>query len=153
MEENTKKLVNEINTLVEINNDRIEGYKTALLETKDSDLKELFKDMADHSFKFKNELADQVLKLGAQPTESTKTSGKLYRAWMDIKVALSRQDRKAIVESCEFGEDQALKTYEEVLKQNHFPPHVREMIARQKEILRQDHDRIRELRDREKSAA
>src|SRR6478672_8659734 len=111
-----KELVSELNKLVEINNDRIQGYKTALKETEDTDLKDLFKRMVDHSFNFKNELADEILKVGGEPTESTCTSGKVYRAWMDIRAALTKKDRYAIVSSCEYGEDAALERYEDVLK-------------------------------------
>src|SRR3954471_20332376 len=92
-----KELVSELNKLVEINNDRVQGYKTALKETEDSDLKDLFKGLVDHSFKFKNELSDLIMQAGGEPTQGTRTSGKLYRAWMDVRAALTKRDREAIV--------------------------------------------------------
>jgi uncharacterized protein (TIGR02284 family) len=147
----SKELVNELNKLVEINNDRVEGYKKALKETEDYDLKELFKNMVDHSFKFKNELADLILKAGGEPTQGTRTSGKLYRAWMDVRAALTKKDREAIVSSCEFGEDAALEAYDEVLSGEVLSKDqsltARNLVLAQKEMLRQDHDRIKVLRD------
>ena len=134
------------NKLVEINNDRVEGYKKALKETDDADLKELFKSMAEHSFGFKNELADEIIKNGGEPTQGTCTSGKFFRAWMDIRAALSGKDRHAIVSSCEFGEDAALETYEEVLK-NIQSPAVFGLVTQQRASLQRDHDRIKALRD------
>jgi uncharacterized protein (TIGR02284 family) len=142
-----KELASELNKLVEINNDRIQGYKTALKETEDFDLKDLFKRMVDHSFNFKNQLADEILKVGGEPTQGTCTSGKVYRAWMDIRAALTKKDRKAIVSSCEYGEDAALERYEEVLKDDHLSLAVRNMVVAQKELLQQDHDSIKALRD------
>ncbi|MES2619664.1 MAG: PA2169 family four-helix-bundle protein [Bacteroidota bacterium] len=145
-EQKDANLISELNTLVEINNDRVEGYKTALKETEDADLKELFKNMAHDSFGFKNELADEIMKLGGEPTQSTCTSGKVYRAWMDIRAALSNKDRKAILSSCEFGEDAALETYEKVLKSIESPAAFG-LISKQKTVLQADHDKIKALRD------
>jgi len=144
--ETNKENVAELNRLVEINNDRVEGYKKAITETADSDLKDVFKEMADHSFQFRNELADEVLKNGGEPTGGTCTSGKVFRAWMDIRAALSKKDRKAILNSCEFGEDAAVDTYEEVLKETK-DPNIRSLVSKQKDLLQRDHDRIKQLRN------
>ena len=38
----TEKSINVLNKLVEINNDRTEGYKTALKEAHEADLKKMF---------------------------------------------------------------------------------------------------------------
>jgi uncharacterized protein (TIGR02284 family) len=147
----SKELVNELNKLVEINNDRVQGYKTALKETEDFDLKDLFKNMVDHSFKFKNELSDLIIKAGGQPTQGTRTSGKIYRAWMDVRAALTNKDREAIVSSCEYGEDAALEAYDEVLRGDVLSKDLslaaRNCVLSQKELLRQDHDSIKALRD------
>ncbi len=150
---NTQKqeenLVSELNKLMEINNDRVEGYKKALKETNDADLKELFKNMAEHSFGFKNELADEIMKHGGEPTQSTCTSGKVFRAWMDIRAALTNKDRKGILSSCEFGEDAALETYEEVIKNVQVPGPFA-LITKQRSDLQRDHDQIKQLRDMQK---
>lgn len=152
MEHNNKASADQLNKLVEINNDRIEGYKTAQKETEDSDLQTLFKRMENHSQNFRAELASEVQKLGEKPIEGTRETGKLYRAWMDIKAALTAKDRKAILSSCEFGEDVALKTYEEVLENNPpLPFSLRELVLRQKKELALDHDHIKSLRDSQKA--
>jgi uncharacterized protein (TIGR02284 family) len=146
MQEQDKSLVGDLNKLVEINNDRVEGYKKALKETDDPDLKQLFKSMAEHSFGFINELSDEIIKHGGEPTQGTCTSGKVYRAWMDIRAALTKKDRKAIVSSCEFGEDAALEAYRDVLKKVQSPT-VQNLVTQQKLLLQRDHDKIKELRD------
>ena len=85
--------------------------------------------------------------MGGEPTTSTMASGKLYRAWMDIKAAISSKERQAILNSCEFGEDMALKTYEDMLKKGSLSPTVNYMVTKQKEKLQQDHNKIKALRD------
>jgi hypothetical protein len=42
-----EKSIDVLNKLIEINNDRIEGYQTASDETKESDLKELFSKLSN----------------------------------------------------------------------------------------------------------
>lgn len=61
-----------LNTLIEINNDRIEGYETASKETDETDLKTLFAQLAQTSHECKDELVDEVEALGGTPEEGTK---------------------------------------------------------------------------------
>lgn len=144
-----EKAVDVLNKLVEINNDRIEGYETAADQTEEQDLKTLFGKLAQNSHKCRQELAGEITNLGGKPTEGTRVSGKLYRAWMDVKVALTNKDRKAILSSCEFGEDQALETYENVLQNDreHLSPGHVSLINNQMTLLQKDHDQIKAMRD------
>ena len=144
-----KGAINALNALVEINNDRIEGYETATKETNEPELKVLFTKLADTSRECRIELEREVEQLGGTPAKGTKVTGKFFRAWMDVKAAISGKDRKAILESCEYGEDHALKTYEEVLEDDreHLTVEHISMIESQYDILKADHDAVRALRD------
>jgi uncharacterized protein (TIGR02284 family) len=147
METINKKTVSLINDLIIINHDRIEGYERAAKETEDEQLKSLFTSIANESRKYKNELVREVVNQGGSPAEGTTTSGKVFRAWMDIKAALTGKDRKAIIASCESGEDAALEEYEDVLKSEELLMESRGIIIRQKNSIQQSHDKIKELRD------
>jgi len=140
-----------LNDLVRINNDRIEGYQKASEETKpeDSDLRSLFQQMAQESRQLKQELAAEVTHHGGELAEGTMASGKIYRAWMDVKAAFTGATRKAILESCEFGEDAAQKAYKAAAAEEGLPAHVNVLIVRQKATLRASHDKIKALRDRQ----
>src|SRR5436189_5968746 len=94
-----QKVLGYLNDLVQINNDRIEGYERAANETEDADLKALFSSMASKSRTFKSELTSEITKRGGKSTESTTSSGKVYRVWMDFKAAVTGKDRKAILSS------------------------------------------------------
>lgn len=143
------KTVDVLNTLIEINNDRIEGYETASKETEEHDLKNLFSSLIKTSTRCKAELTQEVERLGGTPIEGTKTSGKFFRAWMDVKAALTGKDRKAILNSCEYGEDVAVDTYDKALKNDyeHLGVEQRSMINDQRELITADHAQIKELRD------
>jgi uncharacterized protein (TIGR02284 family) len=146
--ESNEKIVDALNNLVQINNDRIEGYERAAKETEDTDLKSLFNSMASKSHMMKSQLSSEVIKRSGKPTETTTTSGKAFRVWMDFKAALTGKNRKAILNSCEFGEDTAQDTYEEVLKESpELPNEIVQLISSQKSQLLEDHDRVKSLRD------
>jgi len=139
-----------LNDLIQINNDRIVGYERADKETEaqDADLKALFRDMASESRTYVSELSRYVAGSGETPTDSTTTSGKIYRAWMDVKATFTGNDRKAILASCEFGEDAAQKAYDQALKTDaELSADVRQLIMDQKTKLRKSHDQIKRMRD------
>jgi uncharacterized protein (TIGR02284 family) len=144
-----KKAVEVLNTLIEINNDRIEGYETASKETEEEDLKHLFLNLTETSTKCKEELEKEVQRMGGTPIEGTKVTGKFFRAWMDVKAALTGKDHKAILNSCEYGEDVAVETYDKVLEDDseHLSADQRTMIEAQRKLIKADHDEIKELRD------
>lgn len=146
--ENDKSIA-ALNSLVQINNDRIEGYRTASEEAKEESLKTFFSELKATSVKNNFDLRAEILKLDGKPTEDTSTSGKFYRAWMDIKSALTGSDKKAILNSCEYGEDVAKNAYAEVLSDEnlHFTPEHRTLLQEQHQAIVADHNRVKTLRD------
>src|SRR5476649_949855 len=80
-----------LNDLIEINNDRIEGYEEALkdLKTGDDDLKSLFLEMIDQSREARMALGEEVQVGGSEMEKGTTTTGKIYRAWMDVKAVFT----------------------------------------------------------------
>lgn len=144
-------LIAALNSLITINNDRYEGYNTAAKESKDADLDKQFYESANKSKMYASKLSQYVRELGGEPAEGTTNSGKLYRIWMDVKSAIAMNDRAAVLSNCEFGEDAALKVYEEVKEKDdlHFPPDYMATINSQEAEIRLDHDRIKLMRDAE----
>jgi uncharacterized protein (TIGR02284 family) len=138
-----------LNDLVEINNDRVNGYEKAIkeLDNSDADLRSLFSELIAQSQQCKSELSAEVSAAGEDVEKGTTASGKIYRAWMDVKAAFSGDTRKAVLESCEFGEDAAQKAYEMALKEDDLSAHVRQLITDQKSRLRVSHDKIKALRN------
>jgi uncharacterized protein (TIGR02284 family) len=139
-----------LNDLIQINNDRIEGYQRAAseLESDDIDLNGIFSNMQSESRQYLSELTQEVVKLGGEPSTGTTASGKIYRAWMDVKATFAGKDRKAILASCEFGEDAAQKAYDAALSTDEsLPMEVRQLIANQKAALKTSHDLIKRHRD------
>ncbi|MEO8584079.1 MAG: PA2169 family four-helix-bundle protein [Flavitalea sp.] len=143
-------LVEVLNDLIRINNDRVVGYEKAADEARniDVDLRAVFSRMADESRQYAAELTQEVVKHGGEPATGTTNSGKIYRVWMDVKATFTGNDRHAILENCEFGEDAAQKAYDSALKSDaEISADVRQLITNQKSSLKTSHDVIKKYRD------
>ena len=145
----TKKTIDALNELVVINNDRIAGYQTATDETEEQDLKTLFSGFMRTSQNCKTELEGEINRLAGEVAEGTMTSGKFFRVWMDVKAALTGKDRKVILDSCEFGEDAAVKAYQHALSEHleDLSPDQQKLVRSQYTIIKADHDRVKSMRD------
>jgi uncharacterized protein (TIGR02284 family) len=145
-----EKTVEILNDLIQINYDRVRGYEKAAEETNssDADLRALFTDFANDSRGFAAELSSLVKGLGGEPSSDSTQRGKIYRAWMDVKAVVTGSNRKAILGSCEYGEDAAQRAYERALEDSEeLPADIRQEITSQKDKLRQGHDRVKAMRD------
>ena len=150
--ENNKQIAEVLNDLIQINNDRINGYERAIKELKDGDedLKGIFVGYIDQSRNLRNALGTEVQSLCAEMENVTTNSGKIYRAWKDVKALFTGKDRQTVLNNCEFGEDAAQKAYKTALETDNLPAYLFALLNRQKEELRAAHDEVKALRDQEK---
>ena len=141
--------INALNDLIKINNDRIAGYQRAggeLQDDRDKDLRMLFNTMIGESRVLKNELESLVEAYGGAVTDGTTASGKLYRAWMDVKALFTGSDRETILNSCEAGEDAAQKAYQSALDDEDVMEQTKTLIRKQKAQLLDAHNEIKRQR-------
>ena len=132
----SNKKIDVLNSLVQINNDRIEGYENASVSTEERELKDLFSTFIQTSKICLDELTREIEKFGGKPAES----GKFFRTWMDVKSAIAGKKRRKILKSCKYGEENAIRVYNNVLnkKSEHLNLHQQEMIKSQLDLLKTD---------------
>ena len=85
--------------------------------------------------------------MGAEVENGTTTSGKIYRAWMDVKAVFTGHDRHTVLANCEAGEDAAKRAYKTALEHEALPAYIREILVQQQGTLLASHDEIKSLRD------
>jgi uncharacterized protein (TIGR02284 family) len=145
---NRANAIEVLNTLIEINHDRIEGYKTAAQETDVADLAELFLQFSATSHKCNKELTEEVRRLGGVALEGTRMTGKLHRVWMDFKALVTGKSRDSILSSCEYGDATALETYDDALK--NAPEDLsfmqQSMLKEQRAMIEHDYKKVINLR-------
>jgi uncharacterized protein (TIGR02284 family) len=140
-----------LNNLIETCKDGELGFKTAAEGLKRSDVKSVFLEYSRQRASMVRELQEEVRRLGGDPEKSGSMSGSLHRGWLDIKSAITGKDDHAVLAEAERGEDVAKSAYENALKES-LPASARTLVQQQAALIRQAHDRVRDLRDREKVA-
>jgi uncharacterized protein (TIGR02284 family) len=141
-----KEVYSTVHHLIERCKDGAKGYKTAAEDVEDSDLKQLFMKYAVQRDSMITELQDELHKMGKTDDESSSLEGTIHRIWIDIKSAISSNDRKRILEECERGEDYAVDAFEEARKAD-LPPRLKQIVEQQYQDVKNAHDHIRSLRD------
>ncbi len=143
-----KEIVDDLNDLVKINNDRIQGYEKAIQDTKDAQLDDLFRHYVIQSQNFRSQLADHIVRidgLAVSDATSTDVSSKVHRAWIDIKSALTGKDRDTVLSSVEFGENAAVESYQDAIAKDHIPAYIKEVLQKQLSELQEAWEKVKGL--------
>lgn len=142
-----QEVIETLNNLVEISRDGEKGFRAAAEDVKDPQLKNVFSTAAERCASGARELESEITHLGGEPTHSSSTTGALHRAWVHLKAAIAGRSDKAILEEVERGEDVAKSAYEKAISKQ-LPPQVHAMVDRQYRGVRENHDLVRDLRNR-----
>ncbi len=137
-------VISTMNNLVETCKDGQNGFRTAAEGVKNTELTALFNNYSQQRGQFAIELQNEVRKAGGDPEKTGSTAAALHRGWINIKSAVTGEDESAVISECERGEDSAIKSYKEALKQD-LPSDLRAIVERQFSQVKEAHDRIRLL--------
>lgn len=116
MEGKNQKIIDILDRLVQINNDRISNYHQASQHTKDIELEQFFTSMLNESINFAENLEAYSKELGGQPTSKGTTQGQIHQAWLNFTAALLGNDRESLLTSCEVGDKATIEAYQEALQ-------------------------------------
>jgi len=146
---NKEKSIVVLNNLLEINNERIEIYETAKKVTEENDLKDLFSEFQKTSAIFKSELVEELQKMGVVPVDVARNNSLLVRLWINFKSKLIGQDREDILNTLEYNEFVAIKSYKDTLSDNldHLTAELHIMLKSQQLLLTAHHDKVKKLGD------
>jgi uncharacterized protein (TIGR02284 family) len=141
-----KDVIATLNDLHKTTKDGEEGFRACANQVKSTNLKSVFQAAASRCDEGAAELKAKIRVLGGEPTQSGSIGGSLHRAWMNVKSSITGMDDHAVLAACESAEDAAKSAYEAALKTD-LPADVRTIIERQYQGVKQNHDRVRDLRD------
>lgn len=142
----SKDVISTLNDLIETSKDGENGFRACADGVKGTQLKSIFEEAARRCAQGAAELAAKVRALGGNPEGGGSVSGSLHRGWVNIKSTITGMDDAAVLAECERGEDVAKKSYENALKKD-LPADIRSMVERQYQGVRENHDRVRNLRN------
>lgn len=117
------------------------GYRRSAEDASDPDLKRQFEQLANERASMAAELDRLIREQGGEPKwQQGSTLGAVHRMFVDLKTAMSANEREAIISEIARGESAAEEAYDEALRAN-LPENVRK-------VVRDQHRRVRETRNR-----
>lgn len=140
-----KRAAEALDQLLLFVNDRIEGYKRAVAESKDAQLKSYYQKLVGQSKEFADTLNDYLTKKGGERETGTTLKGKLYRKLMDAQAVVSARDEKTILAANVYGERWAIKAYKKALRRKALKGDIRHAIERQFAESRRTYKKLKEL--------
>lgn len=121
--------------------DSEQGYRRSAQDASDSDLKQQFEQLANERSSMAAELDRLIRENGGEVTwKEGSLTGAAHRVWVDLRTALSTNQRQAILEEVARGESAAEEAYDDALRQN-LPSNVLQ-------VVKQQHRRVKETRNR-----
>ena len=139
-------VIDTLNKLIDTCKDGEYGFRTSAEHVRSEDLRSVFLERAESCRQGATELQQAVVRCGGKPDEHSSASGTLHRGWLGLKGVLTGDRDQAALNECERGEDAALARYREALKHD-LPSDIAEIVQRQYEGVKRNHDQIRSLRD------
>ncbi|MGI4835901.1 MAG: PA2169 family four-helix-bundle protein [Janthinobacterium lividum] len=140
-----KRKAKALDTLLLYVNDRIEGYKRAAAESKDSELRSYYQDLVGQSQQFASSLNNYLVTSGGKRETGTTLKGKLYRKLMDAQAAVTDRDEKAILAANVHGELWAIKAYKQALRRKALKGSARDAVKKQFAQSKQTYKKLKSL--------
>jgi uncharacterized protein (TIGR02284 family) len=141
-----QKAITTLNNLLQTTQDGMQGFVACAEGVTSPHLKMVFQTAASRCKEGAVELETKIRSLGGEPAESGTVGGSIHRAWTNIVSTVTGMDEHAILAECERGEDAAKSAYEKALDET-LPPDVETIVRRQYQGVKENHDRIRDLRN------
>jgi uncharacterized protein (TIGR02284 family) len=139
------RLIEVLNDLIRINNDRITVYEKAAMASRNisADLKNVFHHLAAESRKHTRALNMEVINLAGKPATGNTAIGKWYQLWSDLKAGITGIDSRSLLDYCLGIENNIQEKYKKILNTDvQFPPSIHEKIMLQQQSLKNSHDLI-----------
>jgi uncharacterized protein (TIGR02284 family) len=103
-----------LNRLIEITIDSADGYREAVKDVSNPELKSIFQRRARERLAAFSSLQSQVKALGGQPEDEGTLLASMHRAFVNLRSTV-RDGDLAVIDEVERGEDRIKSKYEEVI--------------------------------------
>jgi uncharacterized protein (TIGR02284 family) len=143
----TKEQAAKLNELLEKNYDSEIGFKKAAEDVRNDKLKQFFEVKAKERYDFGHELKTEIRNLGESPDKGASVKGKAHHMWMDLKSALSSDKEEEILEEVVRGERVAVEDYNEIIKDDGFPPSTANLLIKQRNAIERTFKQVKDLEE------
>jgi len=146
---NNEKTVSVLNDLLNITNDRIEGFSKVEDKVWDnhSALKSDYDQMVSQSQNMKSDLIRLINERGGEADNTTSTAGAVHRAWIDVKNTFTGNKDESTLENVVFGEKAAINAYEDALDSGDLCPESSQVVSDHLHHLKSSYSRFENLEE------
>jgi uncharacterized protein (TIGR02284 family) len=134
-----------LNSLIEVCRDGQYGFEQAAKGVDDAALRAELIQYSMQRRDFAAALRQVLREQGEEPDDSGSVSGALHRGWINVRQAIAKSDKTAVLSECERGEDAAVSAYRDAMARP-VPGGIDDLVEMQYASIRRVHDRIRDLR-------
>ena len=145
----SKKIANALQELLEKNCDAEQVYKDGLHDTEDNLLKDFILTQAKQRARFAKELERELYQIDHLPAVNGTFQGTLQRTWMDLKTIFSKNKDEIILEECLKGEKESAEEYERAIVQFDFSRDILRVLNGQLDEINYTLTKISSLKDLE----
>ncbi|SDR10186.1 conserved hypothetical protein [Chryseobacterium soldanellicola] len=149
----TEQTVSVLNDLLQITNDRIEGFEKVEGKVWEMypDIKDEYDRMISQSKIMKNELINLITEKGGKPQDSPSVAGALHRTWIDIKNSFTLGNlEESTLENVIFGEKAAIDAYQKALESGDLCEKSSEIVSEQLNSLKVSYDQFKNIEEYKK---
>lgn len=141
----SEEMAGKLNELLQRNYDSEKGFKNAVDDVKNPQLKSFFKEKAQERYDFGHELKSEIRNFGVSPEKGSSVKADAHRTWMDLKAALSGKNEEAVLEEAIRGEKNAVEDYNRIINEKDFPPTTKNMLLKQRNAIQKTLENVKSL--------
>lgn len=146
---NNERTVSVLNDLLNITNDRIQGFSKVEDKVWDTytPLKADYNQMVSQSQTMKSELNNLILERGGEPDNTGSTAGAIHRTWIDVKNSFSGDKAESTLENVVYGEEAAINAYQDALDSGDLCPESSRVVSDQLHHLKSSYNKFSNLNE------
>lgn len=146
---NNERTVSVLNDLLNITNDRIQGFSKVEDKVWDTytPLKADYDQMVSQSQTMKSELNNLILERGGEPDNTGSTAGAIHRTWIDVKNSFSGDKAESTLENVVYGEKAAINAYQDALDSGDLCPESSRVVSDQLHHLKSSYNKFSNLNE------
>lgn len=146
---NNERTVSVLNDLLNITNDRIQGFSKVEDKVWDTytPLKADYDQMVSQSQTMKSELNNLILERGGEPDNTGSTAGAIHRTWIDVKNSFSGDKAETTLENVVYGEEAAINAYQDALDSGDLCPESSRVVSDQLHHLKSSYNKFSNLNE------
>lgn len=141
-----QETIETLQDLIRMNIDSAKGFREASDLLDDSLLAGKLTSIANEREQQASVLQEYVTVNHDEPRREGSYAAALHRTWMNARAQFTSDNSYAVMAEAERGEDQIKAAYEDALKKNPGTA-MNDVIMKQYEQVKSDHDIVRDLRD------